>query len=191
MRIACIGDSITWHDGGSAAYPAVLSRLLGGGVAVMNAGVSGCTLLRQGNRPYWTEGRLPEVKAFGPDLIAVKLGTNDSKPINWRFRDAFAGDLRAFLDRLAGLPGSPRLVLCLPAPAWENGSAIDGAVIAGQIIPLILALAEERSLPVLDLHGPLLAHRDRFPDGVHPDEPGQAMLARLVHAGIAGMVTRK
>ena len=79
IRIACIGNSITDHSHNQDAYPVKLNGYLGSGYSVENDGVSGCTLLKKGNKPYWTQGRLPQVFAFKPHIVTIKLGTNDSK----------------------------------------------------------------------------------------------------------------
>ena len=57
VRVACVGDSITygsgikdrWHD----AYPAVLGRWLGTGWDVRNFGVSGATTLEERRPPLF------------------------------------------------------------------------------------------------------------------------------------------
>jgi len=59
IKVACIGDSITEGAGVDTptlnAYPVVLGRLLGTNYQTRNFGVSGRTLLRRGDYPYWNE----------------------------------------------------------------------------------------------------------------------------------------
>jgi len=59
VKIACVGDSITEGSGltspATQSYPARLQRLLGTNYNVRNFGVSGRTLLKQGDFPYWKE----------------------------------------------------------------------------------------------------------------------------------------
>lgn len=59
VKVAFVGDSITEGAGlgspGTESYPAKLQRLLGSGYTVGNYGVSGRTLLRKGDFPYWKE----------------------------------------------------------------------------------------------------------------------------------------
>lgn len=56
-KIACIGASITYGatvpDRDHNSYPGQLQSLLGSCFVVNNYGVSGTTLLKHGNLPYW------------------------------------------------------------------------------------------------------------------------------------------
>jgi lysophospholipase L1-like esterase len=65
------------------AYPVVLGRLLGTNYPTRNFGVSGRTLLRKGDYPYWRETAFRNATNYAPDIVTLKLGTNDSKPCNW------------------------------------------------------------------------------------------------------------
>ena len=88
VRIACVGDSITEGSGlGNPAvesYPARLQRLLGTHYLVRNFGVSGRTLLKKGDYPYWKESAYRLSRDFAPDIVLIKLGSNDAKSFNWR-----------------------------------------------------------------------------------------------------------
>ena len=57
VRIACVGDSITQGVGAvkGKSYPSQLQALLGDKWLVRNFGVSGRTLLKKGDFPYWKE----------------------------------------------------------------------------------------------------------------------------------------
>jgi lysophospholipase L1-like esterase len=69
-RVAAVGDSITWGSGLADrerdSYPAHLGRMLGDQHEVRNFGVNGTTLLRKGDRPYWTTSAFDAAKAFAP-----------------------------------------------------------------------------------------------------------------------------
>src|SRR6478609_560461 len=68
-KIACVGDSITEGSGLSSpsteSYPARLQKLLGTNYNVRNFGVSGRTLLKQGDFPYWKEAAFTNSRTFG------------------------------------------------------------------------------------------------------------------------------
>ncbi|HEX6984910.1 MAG TPA: GDSL-type esterase/lipase family protein, partial [Planctomycetaceae bacterium] len=70
IRVACVGDSITFGSGVEErernSYPAVLGRLLGERYEVRNFGVSGATLQKRGDKPYWTLDAFKDVSAFNP-----------------------------------------------------------------------------------------------------------------------------
>jgi lysophospholipase L1-like esterase len=62
VRVACIGDSITEGAGteNGKSYPAQLQNLLGPSWQIGNFGLSGRTLLKKGDFPYWNEKKYQE-----------------------------------------------------------------------------------------------------------------------------------
>ena len=62
------------------SYPGVLSQLLGEGYDVRNFGISARVLLNKGDHPYMHEQKFRDLLAFQPDIVTIKLGTNDSNP---------------------------------------------------------------------------------------------------------------
>ena len=190
VKIACIGNSIT-----AGAYPKKLGDLLGTGYSVENDGVSGCTLMKNGDMPYWTKGKLSNALAFKPSIITIKLGTNDSKPQNWGAHKAeFESDLRALIDTLEkNIKPKPVIWLCLPVPAWPiNGvklAGIDGDTIFMKEIPIIKKVAADLKLNTIDLHTALLGMQAHFPDGVHPDAVGHDSIAANIYRALTKPVT--
>ena len=98
IRVACVGDSITFGAGvgdrEKNSYPAVLGRLLGEKWQVKNFGVSGATMLNKGDKPYTKQKAFAAALEFKPNVVLIKLGTNDSKPQNWKFKADFAADAK-------------------------------------------------------------------------------------------------
>lgn len=188
IRVACVGDSITFGSGikdrDRNSYPAQLQGLLGGGYEVRNFGVSGATLLRAGDRPYWKEPALEEAKQFAPDIVVIKLGTNDSKPQNWKHCDDFARDLAAMIAEFRSLERRPPVWVCRPVPAYAERWGIRDRVIRGEMIPVIDRVAQEHGVPVIDLYDALGGKPDLFPDTIHPDAGGAALIARAVHKAV-------
>jgi lysophospholipase L1-like esterase len=188
IKVACIGDSITEGSGVETptanAYPVVLGRLLGTNYQVRNFGLSGRTLLRKGDYPYWKEASFRNATNFAPDVVTIKLGTNDSKPQNWRYGDQFAGDLRDLIDTFTNLPSHPRVYLCLPVPAYAVAFDINPDVIRTEIIPIIRKVAKEKGVPVVDLYTPLSGRPELLPDGIHPNAAGAALIARTLHSAL-------
>ncbi|MFH0953397.1 MAG: GDSL-type esterase/lipase family protein [Verrucomicrobiota bacterium] len=184
VRVACVGDSITYgaelRDRASESYPAVLQSLLGDGFEVRNFGVSGATLLRSGQLSYWDVPEFEYVAEFEPDLIVLMLGTNDSWLHNWKHGADFARDLRDMLDHFAALPSKPRVWVCLPPPVFGMMRSASNAILDQQIIPRIRQAAGEKNVPVIDVNGALRGRGECFPDSVHPDAAGAAIIARTV-----------
>lgn len=183
IKIACIGDSIT--EGSKIAiqskysYPVQLDSILGDGYSVLNCGRSGATLLKKSNLPYWDCNEFYNVFAFEPDVIVIKLGTNDSKPFNWN-EAAYSLDLQSMIDTLNTISTKPKIFLCLPAPAFNHAWGINDSVIQAGVIPTIQKLALTNNLSIIDLNKPLMNHVEVFPDSIHPNEVGAKMMAEIV-----------
>lgn len=188
VRVACIGDSITQGSGvenpAVNAYPIVLGRLLGTNFQTRNFGVSGRTLLRKGDYPYWRETAFRDATNYAPHIVTIKLGTNDSKPQNWRYRDEFGQDLRDMVDLFASLPSRPRIFLCLPVPAYGINFDINPDIIKNEIIPIIKQVAREKGAITVDLYTALSGRPDLFPDNIHPTAAGAAIIANTLHGAL-------
>lgn len=188
VKIACIGDSITEGSfvemPATNAYPIVLGRLLGTNYQTRNFGVSGRTLLRNGDFPYWKETAFQNATNYLPDIVTIKLGTNDSKPQNWRYKDQFARDLTDIIDIFANLPSHPRVIVCLPVPAYGTNFDISPIIIKTEIIPIIKHVAQEKHVTTVDLYTALSRRPDLFSDMIHPNAAGAALIAKTLHGAI-------
>lgn len=191
VKVAFVGDSITEGSGlsnpSSESYPAKVQRLLGPGYTVGNFGVSGRTLLRQGDFPYWRESAYTRSRDFQPDIVFILLGTNDSKPQNWRHSTNFVTDFEDLIASYTALPSSPRIVLGTPPPVFRNGAFdIRPAVVADEIAPLVRQLAAVAGRELVDLHERLAGGTAWFPDTVHPDSRGTSAMAAIVWEKLTG-----
>lgn len=184
VRVACVGDSITFGSGveerETNAYPAVLGRLLGEAYEVRNFGVSGATAQKQGDKPYRTLDAFKEASAFEPQIVVIKLGTNDSKPHNWRGAEPYEADLRALVEHFQRLPHEPRVFLCTPVPVYKDAFTIRESVVRDEVVPAVRRVAERAKTPVIDLYAALSNAADAFPDGVHPNAAGAKKIAETV-----------
>lgn len=187
VRVAAVGDSITWGRGipdrERRSYPAELARLLGAGYEVRNFGVSGRTLLRRGDKPYWRTPAFEAAKAFAPDIVVITLGTNDTAPQNWQHRADFVADYRAMVDVFRALPSRPRIWVCYPVPMFGRFAARD-VVLRGEVIPLIDRVARAEGVPAVDLYSVLRGRADLVPDGIHPSAEGARVIAETVARAI-------
>ncbi|MEO7427075.1 MAG: GDSL-type esterase/lipase family protein [Fibrobacteria bacterium] len=190
IKWACIGNSITEGSGASTSYPLRLGTKLGPAFQIENDGVSGCTLLKSGDKPYWTQGKLANVFALKPDIITIKLGTNDSKSYNWGHKAEFARDLQSLIDTLGRISPKPQIWLCLPVPAFTNTYGISGTIIENEQIPLIKQVAQTNNLNVIDCHTLLLKKSALFPDGVHPNDEGADSIATAIFRAFKEKATR-
>jgi acyl-CoA thioesterase I len=179
-KIACVGDSITegaWIANEAAdGYPSVLEKMLGNHYKVLNAGRGWATVSKMGDVPYWSRNEFHNVFAFRPDIIVIKLGTNDSKPRNWN-AETFPKDLQALIDTFMSIPSHPEIILCYPAKSYARYSDIRDSVITSEIIPAIDKIAKVNHLPVVDLHTALSNHSELYADSIHPREGGARIIA--------------
>lgn len=186
IRIACVGDSITYGYGVKGwpknSYPAVLGTLLGDGYCVNNYGCSGRTAQPDGDFPYIAERIYQKSLTFRPDLVLLMLGTNDSKPYNWKGRGHFMAAIRGLVRTYRELPSHPAVWLLTLPPAFGSPVKfdVDPHVITAEICPALKALAEEENLPLIDLHTAFSGHLELFHDGVHPNVTGARLIAETV-----------
>ena len=204
IRVACIGNSITDGHGIDLApqngYPAQLQRMMGKDYWVKNFGVSARTMLNKGDYPYMNEMAWKDALAFKPDIVLIKLGTNDSKPENWQYGSEFKQDLVQMITTLrpdlaqvgkkkakkskkgatVATP-KPEIYLCTPIPAFKPSWNINDSVIVNGIIPIQQEVAREYGLKVIDLHT-LFGNDAQLMqgDGIHPSDRGVRRMAQIV-----------
>lgn len=190
VKVACIGNSITFgygiKDRIKNAYPAQLNRMLGENYEVKNFGVSGKTLLSKGNAPYIETGAYKNALAYEPDIVIIKLGTNDSKDFNWIYKRDFEIDYQNLLKSFQNLKSKPTIYMCLVAPVYEKGRKISAEIVTNEVNPRIKAIAQEQQLNLIDLYTPLLDKGDYFPDAIHPNGQGAGEMAKIVYEAITG-----
>jgi len=169
--VACVGDSITYGSGisdrANDSYPAQLQRILAQydpAWEVRNFGVSGATLLARGDKPYIRQSAYTSAMAYNPDIVIIKLGTNDSKPQNWQYKDDFISDYGNMIDAFRALPSQPEVWICKPVPAFRVNFSIRPDVIRDEILPMVEQIGREKDAPIIDLYTALLDAGDLFPD---------------------------
>ncbi len=186
VKVACVGDSITHGakivDREKFAYPQQLDRMLGDDYLVRNFGRSGTTLLKKGNRPYTRQKEYRDSLAFLPDIVIIKLGTNDSKPGNWdKHKADFATDAAALVRSYQDLPSHPRVILCKPVMVTVKNKPITEKIVRNEIAPEIEKTAFKLEIECVDLHPVLRDHPEWLPDGIHPNAQGATAIASHLH----------
>ena len=188
VKVACIGDSITDGHGidlrEANGYPAQMQKMLGNGYNVKNFGISARTVMNSGDLPYMNEPYWQDALAFNPDVVIIKLGTNDSKSYNWTpdKKKGFEKDLTTMVKTLKALPSSPKIYLCKPIPAVKDSWTISEKVITEEIDPIIEKVVKKENLAgVIDLHAPFEGQTDLMQeDGIHPNNAGARKIAETV-----------
>ncbi|GAA5481638.1 GDSL-type esterase/lipase family protein [Haloferula sargassicola] len=190
IRVACVGDSITAGSGtrDGRTYPVQLQEMLGPNWDVRNFGVSGRTLMRSGDYPYWKESAYQQAMDFRPDAVVILLGANDTKPHNWRHKEAFAKDYHELVKSFAELSSKPRIYVCRPVPVVGDGNFGINEPAIQEEIAIIDRIAGEMKLELIDLHAPLEGKPELIPDRVHPDNAGSGVMAQTVAVALSGSV---
>ncbi|HTE10979.1 MAG TPA: GDSL-type esterase/lipase family protein, partial [Chitinophagaceae bacterium] len=173
-------------DPAKESYPALLQTRLGNGYEVHNYGVSGCTMLRKGNLPYWNTPAYQAALAYNPDIVTIDLGGNDSKGINRIYLDEYKKDCHDMIQSFAVLPSHPRIILLLPVVSFVTDSTgIWDPVIVNKIIPLLKEVAYEDQRELFNAHALLIDKPALMPDKIHPEAEGTAIIAKSLYEMIS------
>ncbi len=191
VKVACVGNSITYGylipDREHNSYPAQLQTLLGDGYEVRNFGRSATTALSKGDRPYRDTEQYRASLEFNPDIVLIKMGTNDSKPRNWQYGAEFETDVQQIIDSYRNLSSRPRVILLTPIRCFmTRENDINDSTITRCIAPAIKRLAKKNKLELIDMYDlfPAPWNPALMPDRLHPSAEGAAMMARRIASRI-------
>ena len=191
IRVACVGDSITYGYGirnwMRNSYPAQLRQRLGNGYCVHNFGVCGATASLQGDLPYEKEAAYRASLMFRPKIVLLMLGTNDSKPYNDRGQGSYTEDLKRILAAYRALPSRPRICLLTPPPAFSvNGNPVAfdiyPDVIENELCPAVKSLAKTEKVSCIDIYAAIKDRPELMWDGIHPNADGAKAMAETITA---------
>lgn len=199
IRLACVGDSITWGVGAknrdTDSYPAVLGDWLGAGYETDNFGSSGATLLRKSNFSYWDQPQLTQALHTKPNIVIIMLGTNDSKhptpqirnaPDNWSRKADFVPDYEDMIAAFKRANPAVKVYVCTPPPAYPGQWGINDTTIREEIAPLVRQVARDTGATVIDVYAALGGKPEMFPDTVHPNNAGARLIAATVYQAVTG-----
>lgn len=197
VRVACVGDSITWGYGISNrennCYPTQLGVILGTNWEVRNFGVNATTLLHQGDLPYVRQPAYTETLEFKPDVVVIDFGANDSKHPgdgsldaakavnNWQYKTDFVDDYEEMIAAFRQVNPAVEIFICLPTPDYPGRWGINDKTIRVEMIPMIQRVAKKSDVTVIDLYTALSNRKLMFPDTVHPNAAGAKLMAMEVY----------
>jgi lysophospholipase L1-like esterase len=189
IKVACIGASITYgatiENREQNSYPAQLQKMLGDKYQVTNYGVSGTTLLKKGDEPYWNTNEYKAALAANPDVVLIDLGGNDSKLINRIHLGEYESDYHQLIHSFAALPSHPRVVLLLAMPSFvTDTTGIWDPVIVNVVNPKIRQVAFDEKAEVIDMHSPFVNQEAIMADKIHPNKEGATIMAQTVYENI-------
>jgi lysophospholipase L1-like esterase len=119
------------------------------------------------------------------------LGTNDTKPQNWKFKDEFTADYTDMVRQFAALPSKPKIFLCRPVPVAKTGNYGINEPGIEQEIPMIDAVAAAEKVGEIDVYAALNGREDLLPDNVHPNAEGAQRIAAAAYRALTGQDPEK
>jgi lysophospholipase L1-like esterase len=183
IKVACLGASITYgvflKNPASEAYPAQLQRMLGDIYEVTNFGVSGTTLLTNGDNAFVRTPQYRQALESNPDVVVIDLGGNDSKLINRIHLADFEHDCAELINSFRKLPSHPRIILMIPVTSFvTDTTGIWDLAIRSKVIPSLRAVAYKEHVEIIDFYSVFLGRPDLYLDGIHPNIQGATIMAQ-------------
>jgi acyl-CoA thioesterase-1 len=191
MNIVCLGDSITsgfkLPAPETSSFPSQLEKMSGNKWKITNAGVTGGTALKKGDISIWTTDVFSSIKKTEPDVVVLMLGTNDTKDINWPHISFFEADYSEIVQQIKELPGHPEVILCSvpPIEGFNHLGISDGR--ATELTGQVREIAEATETHYVDFTSPLAGKPKLFLDGLHPNEQGAQIIAKILMKSIIQM----
>ena len=194
IKVACVGDSVTYgyNLNRKSSYPALLSGMMGESFHVCNFGISGSTVQDSGDQPYTKTKAYRESLDYEADILVFMLGSNDTKPENWQGEEKFTEAYNKLLDSYLQKDKKPTVYLCTVATAFFPDGITEGLTsydvqpsYVEAVADIIRSIADERSLPVIEINNLTENRRDLFgKDHVHPNKYGAKAIAEIIYEAI-------
>jgi lysophospholipase L1-like esterase len=120
------------------------------------------------------------------------LGSNDTKPENWQDEEKFTEAYNKLLDSYLQKDKKPTVYLCTVATAFSPDGITEGLTsydvqpsYVEAVADIIRDIADERSLPVIEINNLTENRRDLFgKDHVHPNKYGAKAIAEIIYEAI-------
>ncbi|MBQ2733865.1 MAG: hypothetical protein IJF74_06875 [Clostridia bacterium] len=199
VRIACVGDSITYGatltNPAAQSYPTQLQKLLGNGYKVGNFGKSGSYALPADNKYNVKDAALyyrntAEYKSslkFNADVVIIMLGTNDIRSMSCdAAKDDFMKSLKSIAEEYAALPTVKKVYIA--SSIFISNADVIRQLSNGELARLQEQVANdlgftyinmfEMTKEYMDVHH----HYDK--DRVHPAADGHIVMAKTFYAAL-------
>jgi len=193
IKVACVGDSVTWgakiKNRAENSYPTQLQELLGSNYTVENFGFSGATALKNGHKPYIQKPPYQKSLDFLPNIVIIHLGLNDQGLNNWpNHKEEFVADYIELIDAYRNLASNPKVLICKMTPSLSGHRWFEEGMreTYREIQTKIEKISTLASVDLIDLQHPLDRFPEYYPDDLHPDKNGAAIIAKKSYGAITG-----
>ena len=192
IKVACVGDSITFRygfdDEPENNYPYTLNKMLGKDYLVKNFGESGTCVQENTDDAYTTHDKYIESLEYQADILIFMLGSNDSKAWNWKGTENFRKEYEKLLDSYTKVENPPRVYIGISPKAFYVDGKESGVAGFGiepdnvdQIVRIQLEVAEERGYSVINMYEISKENPTWFKeDGIHPTKEGAEEMAKII-----------
>lgn len=193
IKVALVGDSVTYghslKNWPKNNYPVLLSKALGDKYCVKTYGVSGSTVQPDGDQPYNKTKAYTWSHEYEAEIIVLMLGSNDSKPENWKGTDKFREEYQILLDSYKQTENEPTIFICTPPTAYYPEGVTEGLsnydvqpAIIEDIAEIVKDIAKENGCTLININDLTDGRRDLFgKDNVHPNNDGAKEIAEIVY----------
>lgn len=193
IKVACVGDSITYGHGitnwPKNNYPRLLGDMLGDGYCVNNYGHHGGTLQSTGDQPYVSYVEYSDSLNFKADILVFMLGSNDAKEENWHGEEAFKAEYLARLSEYKADNPDIKIILCTPPKSYRENS--QNPERADKIAAVVREISLEEGYELIDINNLTADRKDLYlNDNVHLNNDGAAYLAEVVYNALSGRAAR-
>lgn len=189
VRIACVGNSITAGVGvknrEKDSYPMLLGQMFGQRYEIGNFGVSGRTMIPM-DRSYMKEKAYRNALGFKPDILIIKLGTNDSNPKYWEHKELFAPSMTEMVNEFRKQSPDVKVYICYPIAICTDRFQNREKTLVEEVIPALDRLAAELDATIIDLHTPTVGKPGYYMDALHPNEAGALVMADAIYSALTG-----
>ena len=199
IKVALVGDSVTYghsiKNWPQYNYPALLADALGDNYCVKSYGVSGSTVQPDGDQPYNLTKAYTWSHEFEADIIVLMLGSNDSKPENWKGADKFKEEYLDLINSYMNTENPPELILCTPPTAYFPDGVTEGLsnydvqpIIIEEIADIVKDVAKDNGYILININDLTDNRRELFgKDNVHPNNDGAEEISSAVYKFIINL----
>ncbi|MBQ8289122.1 MAG: cellulose biosynthesis cyclic di-GMP-binding regulatory protein BcsB [Clostridia bacterium] len=209
IRVACVGDSITYGtnstDPSMQSYPVYLQRMLGYDYYVEKFGAPSHSLIETDTQSFLKHEYFKRSTAGDPDVVIVMLGTNDCRTQKWEDsaykdwsdparKEAFLSSGQKLIDAYRKANSEVQIIFStcptVPQDAWLGTDWT--ARIRRYGNPAINELAGANGYPVIDIFSYSEDHPEMFEggDGLHPQNEQYQILAQGIYDLVKDMIKK-